>query len=110
LWGKKKQKTKNKPKHDGQNLDVVQWATKINKRIFKLGIIYQKGTKPNICKVGPLTHKFQMRNKMVKGKMSDKGRAYDLNVIHKGRENTRGRTFKENTTMHKNGLAQKKAQ
>jgi hypothetical protein len=49
----RKEKKRNKPKHDAQNLDVVQHVRKINKKRLKLGGIYQKATKLNICKVGP---------------------------------------------------------
>ncbi len=33
-------------------------------------------------------HKSQLKNKMVKGKMDNRGWANDVSVIYKGRENT----------------------
>jgi hypothetical protein len=32
-------------------------------------------------------------NFFVKGKMNDRGRTNDVNVVHKGRENTRGKNL-----------------
>jgi hypothetical protein len=52
-------------------------------------------------------HGNQLRNKMIKNKMNNKNQVNDVNVIHKGKENTRGK-LSQNITMHKNGLQQKK--
>jgi hypothetical protein len=50
-------------------------------------------------------HKSQLINKMVKHKMNNKNTFNHVNVINKGRENTRGENLGR---MHENGPKQKK--
>jgi hypothetical protein len=52
-------------------------------------------------------HKSQLKNKMVKGKMNDRGWANDVSDVCKGSENTRGKTL-QNIVTHENGQVQKR--
>lgn len=51
----------------------------------------QKATKPKILGLNHKPHKSELKNKMIKNKMNDKGRTNDVSGVCKWRENTRGK-------------------
>jgi len=50
-----------------------------------------------------------MKNEMVKGKMNGKGRANDVNVIHKGRKNKRGKNLHKTSQCMKMGYCKNRS-